>query len=210
VDSQRRDTFVRFGYRSAAVVCHSPTTLDPAESTGFLHRAGVPRSSPLCPSLCIGTAQARRSSPYARSGKRESARTSQIPFQSAAALQAPPRVNVGQFVGTAAVAAANSVRLRSQWCRVHRPGFAALAPAVQQLLHRGLTLQSSGHTTAGGVGTLRQRRARRCVPLTSNVRPQWPPRFAKPDAGGTMQEACGSVGMLYRRSPGSLRLKETK
>ena len=34
-----------------------------------------------------------------------------------------------------------------------------------------LTHQSSGHTTAGVVGTLRQGWARRCVPLTSHVSP---------------------------------------
>src|SRR5438105_14308836 len=45
----------------------------------------------------------------------------EIPFQSASALEAPPRVNVGQFVGAGAVAPAASARSRSQWCRLHRP-----------------------------------------------------------------------------------------
>jgi len=40
----------------------------------------------------------------------EHARMIEIPFQSAAALQALPRVNVGQFVGAGAVAPARSAR----------------------------------------------------------------------------------------------------
>src|SRR2546428_9356024 len=49
-----------------------------------------------------------------------------------------------------------------------------LAPALL-LLASGLTLQSSGHTTAGHVCSLRPHRRRRRVPLTSNVRPQEQP-----------------------------------
>jgi hypothetical protein len=40
----------------------------------------------------------------------EHTRTIQIPFQSAPALQAPPRANVSQFVGAGAVAPARSAR----------------------------------------------------------------------------------------------------
>jgi len=85
-----------------------------------------------------------------------------MPFQSAAALEAPPRVNVGQFVGAAAVAASSSARLRSQWCCLHRPGSVALAPSVQRFLRRGLTLPSRGRSKG--------RFAPFGPPLMSNVR----------------------------------------
>jgi hypothetical protein len=52
--------------------------------------------------------------------------------QSAAALQAPPRVNVGQFVGAGAVAPAGSGRLSSQWCRLWRSGSVLVAPAARE------------------------------------------------------------------------------
>ena len=58
------------------------------------------------------------------------ARTIEIPFQSASALEAPPRVNVGQFVGAGAVAPARSARSRSQWCRLHRPSRVVVASAI--------------------------------------------------------------------------------
>jgi len=54
-------------------------------------------------------------------------RTIEIPFQSASALEAPPKVNVGQFVGAGAVAPAASALSRSQWCRLHRPGLVVVA-----------------------------------------------------------------------------------
>ena len=50
--------------------------------------------------------------------------------RSAAALQASPRVNVGQFVGAGAVAPASSGRVSSQWCRLWRSGSVVAAPAV--------------------------------------------------------------------------------
>ena len=59
------------------------------------------------------------------------ARTIEIPFQSASALEAPPRVNVGQFVGAGAVAPAASARSRSQWCRLHRPGLVVVALPIR-------------------------------------------------------------------------------
>src|SRR5438105_2095999 len=54
-------------------------------------------------------------------------------FQSAAALQALPRVNVGQFVVAGAVAPARSARSRAQWCRLHRSGRAVVASATHEL-----------------------------------------------------------------------------
>src|SRR5213075_2984607 len=54
------------------------------------------------------TSQARCSSLSAQSFEAVHARTVRIPFQSASALQAPPGVNVGQFVGAGAVAPASS------------------------------------------------------------------------------------------------------
>src|SRR5206468_7873297 len=60
------------------------------------------------------------------------ARTIEIPFQSASALEAPPRVNVGQFVGAGAVAPAASARSRSQWCRLHRPGLVVVALPIRE------------------------------------------------------------------------------
>ena len=54
-------------------------------------------------------------------------------FQSAAALQALPRENVGQFVGAGAVAPARSARLRSQWCRLHRPSRVVVASTIHEL-----------------------------------------------------------------------------
>src|SRR5712691_10448163 len=66
----------------------------------------------------------------------EHARTIEIPFQSAAALEAPPRVNVGQFVGAGAVAPARSARSRSQWCRLHRPSRVVVASAIHGFRQR--------------------------------------------------------------------------
>ena len=54
-------------------------------------------------------------------------------FQSAAALQALPRVNVGQFVGAGAVAPARSARPRSQWCRFYRSGRVVVVSAIHEL-----------------------------------------------------------------------------
>ena len=68
--------------------------------------------------------------------KAEHARTSEIPFQSAAALEAPPRVNVGQFVGAGAVAPARLARSRSQCCRFRRSGPVVVASAVQECWRR--------------------------------------------------------------------------
>src|SRR5439155_9456583 len=56
----------------------------------------------------------------------------EIPFQSASALEAPPRVNVGQFVGAGAAAPAASARSRSQWCRLHRPGLVVVALPIRE------------------------------------------------------------------------------
>ena len=50
--------------------------------------------------------------------------------QSAAALQAPPRVNVGQFVGAGAVAPARSGQSRSQWFRLRRSGLVVAASST--------------------------------------------------------------------------------
>jgi len=62
----------------------------------------------------------------------EHARTIETPFQSASALEAPPRVNVGQFVGAGAVAPARLARSRSQSCRIRHSGPVVVAPAVQE------------------------------------------------------------------------------
>jgi len=66
----------------------------------------------------------------------EHARTIEIPFQSASALEAPPRVNVGQFVGAGAVAPARSARSRSQWCFLHGSGRVVVAPATHGFRQR--------------------------------------------------------------------------
>ena len=103
---------------------------------------------------------------------RESPARNANAFRSAAALQALPRVNVGQFVGAGAVAPAWSARSRSQWCRFHRSGRVVVASAIHERRQRGLTLPSRGHATAGHIGSLRQGQSRRCMPLMSNVRPR--------------------------------------
>ena len=83
-------------------------------------------------------------------------------FRSPAALQALPRVNVGQFVGSGAVAPVRSARSRSQWCRLQRSGRAVVASAIHELRQRGLTLPSRGRATSGFASCR--------PPLMSNVR----------------------------------------
>jgi len=91
--------------------------------------------------------------------------------QSAAALQAPPRVNVGRFVGAGAVAPASSGRLSSQWWHLWRSSPVVVAPAVRQT-HVAWPNPSIERTHNGGAQCLApSRRSRRCVPLMSNVRP---------------------------------------
>jgi len=86
------------------------------------HTAVQARASEIQSAAALARAVAR---------KAEHARTSEIPFQSASALEAPPRVNAGQFVGAGAVAPARSARSQSQWCRLRRSGSIVVAAAVQ-------------------------------------------------------------------------------
>ena len=50
-------------------------------------------------------------------------------FRLAAAREALPSVNVGQFVGAGAVAPARLARSRAQWCRLDRSGRVVVEPA---------------------------------------------------------------------------------
>jgi len=117
----------------------------------------------------MSPARSSRWSPAARLGRMAHLRTVPIPFQSAAALNAPPRANVVQLVGAAALAAAKSERLWPQWCRLHHRRLVVLAPSVPQLLHqsRCLTLRCTRIATAG-FARFRNR-------VSSNVRPRSPP-----------------------------------
>jgi len=97
-------------------------------------------------------------------------RTIEITFQSAVALQAPPRVNVGQFVGAGAVApaklGAHVTMVPSSWFRSRRRGHQQVTSSPR----RGLTLPSKGRPTAGHTASLRHGQPRRWPPLMSNVR----------------------------------------
>ena len=82
------------------------------------------------------TTGAKRCSVLSASTCRRSIRTDPNAVQSASALEAPPRVNVGQFVGASAVAPARSASSRSQWCRFRRSGPVVVAAAVQECCRR--------------------------------------------------------------------------
>ncbi len=85
-----------------------------------------------CPSLTQRHSSTKAPARVVLSNEAVHARTIEIAFQSASALEAPPRVNVGQFVGAGAVAPARSARSRSQWCLPHRSGRAVVASAIHQ------------------------------------------------------------------------------
>ena len=107
-----------FGQRCRAAAAH------------LLRRATVRPLAPGKPSP-LGSEKAFVSVGTARHARAETKNANT--FQSAAALQALPRVNVGQFVGAGAVAPARSARLRSQWCRFYRSGSVVVASTIHEL-----------------------------------------------------------------------------